>query len=179
MIAPAFKKGLTGFDSTIWIIKRYKKAKLSDFVNFVKKNLEDWDRALEFVGYYVTENNIFKDKLNPFLPETIVIQYRRKKKYEKEYGITEDDYYSLMKFFKFYTYHEIEELEERYNGYIKRTFKMYSKEEVKKINSETYKRFNEIQMENERKRLAQIQYEKEIDEKAEWIRWQKELDWLK
>ena len=28
MIAPAFKKGLTGFDSTIWAIKRYKKRKI-------------------------------------------------------------------------------------------------------------------------------------------------------
>lgn len=28
MMAPAFKKGLTGFDSMIWSIKRYKKRKI-------------------------------------------------------------------------------------------------------------------------------------------------------
>lgn len=66
MMAPAFKKGLTGFDSMIWSIKRYKKGRLSDYVNFVKSKIQDWEKALEFVDYDITENNIFKDKLKTY-----------------------------------------------------------------------------------------------------------------
>ena len=97
MLAPIFKNGITGFNFMIWTIKRYKKARLSDYVNFVKSKIQDWEKALEFVNYDITENNIFKDKLNPFLPEEITIQYRRKKKYDKSYGITDDDFYTLEK----------------------------------------------------------------------------------
>lgn len=173
MLAPIFKNGITGFDSMIWTIKRYKKARLSDYVNFVKSKIQDWEKALEFVNYDITENNIFKDKLNPFLPEEIRIQYRRKKKYDKSYGITDDDFYILEKFLKYYTYHKVNT--EEYNGYKKVVFKLYTKEEVKQINSETYKRFFLIKKEEEEKRLRKIEEEKRYREHKEWIRWQTEL----
>lgn len=173
MLAPIFKNGITGFDSMIWTIKRYKKARLSDYVNFVKSKIQDWEKALEFVNYDITENNIFKDKLNPFLPEEITIQYRRKKKYDKSYGITDDDFYTLEKFLKYYTYHEVNV--EEYNGYKKVVFKLYTKEEVKQINSETYKRFFLIKKEEEEKRLRKIEEEKRYRGHKEWIRWQTEL----
>ena len=74
---------------------------------------------------------------------------------------------------KYYTYHEVNT--EEYNGYKKVVFKLYTKEEVKQINSETYKRFFLIKKEEEEKKLRKIEEEKRYREHKEWIRWQTEL----
>lgn len=41
MIAPEMKCEITGFDTRIWTLKRYKLGKLLDYKNYVEKNLTD------------------------------------------------------------------------------------------------------------------------------------------
>lgn len=176
MIAPEMKCGITGFDTRIWTLKRYKLGKLLDYKNYVENNLTDWEKALEFINYNIRENNIFKEKLNPFLPETIIVTYRKKKKYDKKFGITQDDFYNLERILIFYSYHIISE--ENLGGYKRITFQLYTKEEIKEINSKTYQRFFEIKREDEEKKQQDLEWQKKCDEHKDWIDWQMDL-WYK